>query len=125
MSSMQIDSVLAQIRALQSQVKVGAPHVAKPGAIAAGAVAAPGAAGGVQGAGATSFATVLKQGLERVNEAQNRASDIATKFERGVPGVELSQVMLESQKASVAFRATVEVRNRLVNAYQEIMNMPI
>jgi flagellar hook-basal body complex protein FliE len=39
--------------------------------------------------------------------------------------VELSQVMIESQKASVAFRATVEVRNRLVSAYQEIMNMPI
>jgi flagellar hook-basal body complex protein FliE len=50
---------------------------------------------------------------------------MATRFERGVPGVELSQVMLESQKASVAFRATVEVRNRLVSAYQEIMNMPI
>jgi len=42
-----------------------------------------------------------------------------------VPGVELSQVMLEAQKASVSFRATVEVRNRLVSAYQEIMNMPI
>jgi len=117
MSSMQIDSVLAQIRALQSQVKVGAPHVEKPGAIAG--------AGAAQGAAPTSFANVLKQGLDRVNEVQNRASDLATKFERGVPGVELSQVMLESQKASVAFRATVEVRNRLVGAYQEIMNMPI
>jgi flagellar hook-basal body complex protein FliE len=120
MSSMQIDNVLAQIRALQSQVKVGASQVAKPGDIAG-----PGAAGAAQGAAPTSFANVLKQGLDRVNQAQASASDIATKFERGVPGVELSQVMLESQKASVAFRATVEVRNRLVNAYQEIMNMPI
>jgi flagellar hook-basal body complex protein FliE len=119
MSSMQIDNVLAQIRALQSQVKVGAPHVTKPGAVGVGAGA------GVQGAGPTSFANVLKQGLDRVNETQSRASDMATKFEKGVPGVELSQVMLESQKASVAFRATVEVRNRLVSAYQEIMNMPI
>jgi flagellar hook-basal body complex protein FliE len=120
MSSMQIDSVLAQIRALQSQVKVGAPHVVKPGAIAG-----PGAAGAAQSVAPTSFANVLKQGLDRVNEMQGRATDMATKFERGVPGVELSQVMLESQKASVAFRATVEVRNRLVSAYQEIMNMPI
>jgi flagellar hook-basal body complex protein FliE len=48
-----------------------------------------------------------------------------TAFERGVPGVELSTVMIESQKASVAFRAATEVRNRLVSAYQEIMNMPI
>lgn len=120
MSSMQIDGVLAQIRALQSQVKVGAPQVAKPGAIAP--AAGPGA---VQGTGPTSFASVLKAGLDRVNETQGRATDLATKFERGVPGVELSQVMLESQKANVAFRATVEVRNRLVSAYQEIMNMPI
>jgi flagellar hook-basal body complex protein FliE len=60
-----------------------------------------------------------------VNQVQGQASDLATRFERGDPGVELSQVMIESQKASVAFRATVEVRNRLVSAYQEIMNMPI
>ena len=42
-----------------------------------------------------------------------------------VPGVELPQVMLEMQKASVSFRAATEVRNRLVGVYQEIMNMPI
>jgi flagellar hook-basal body complex protein FliE len=42
-----------------------------------------------------------------------------------VPGIELPQVMLEMQKASVSFRALTEVRNRFVSAYQEIMNMPI
>ena len=118
MSSMQIDNVLSQIRQLQQQVKLGGPSMPKPGNEAA-------AAGGVQGANATSFSSVLRQGLERVNEAQNRATVTATQFEQGVPGVELSQVMLEAQKASVSFRATVEVRNRLVSAYQEIMNMPI
>jgi flagellar hook-basal body complex protein FliE len=117
MSNMQIDGVLAQIRALQQQVKAGAPGLIKPDAVSP--------AGAAQGSGGVSFANVLKQGLDRVNEAQARAGDLATKFEKGTPGVELSQVMLESQKASVAFRATVEVRNRLVNAYQEIMNMPI
>ncbi len=120
MSSMQIDNVLAQIRSLQSQVKVGAPQVARPDAIGGA-----GATGAVAGAGQVSFANVLKQGLDGVNAAQSRASDLATRFERGAPGVELSHVMIESQKASVAFRATVEVRNRLVSAYQEIMNMPI
>jgi flagellar hook-basal body complex protein FliE len=44
---------------------------------------------------------------------------------RGVPGVELPEVMLEMQKASVSFRAVTEVRNKLVEAYQTIMNMPI
>ena len=118
MSSMQIDNVLSQIRQLQQQVKLGGPSITRPGNETA-------AAGGAQGPNATSFSAVLKQGLERVNEAQNRATVTATQFEQGVPGVELSQVMLESQKASVAFRATVEVRNRLVSAYQDIMNMPM
>lgn len=111
MSNLQIDSVLAQIRALQHQTKIGAPAALKSPA--------------AEGAGGASFASVLKQGLEAVNQAQAKSNDLATRFERGDPGVELSQVMLESNKASVAFRATVEVRNRLVSAYQEIMNMPI
>jgi flagellar hook-basal body complex protein FliE len=113
MSNLQIDSVLAQIRALQQQTKIQAPSPASGQT-------------GLAGVKPTeSFANVLKQGLDKVNEAQTRASQVTTAFERGVPGVELSQVMLESQKAGVAFRATAEIRNRLVNAYQEIMNMPI
>ena len=69
---------------------------------------------------------MLKQGLDKVNEAQTKASSISPRASSGaMPGVELSTVMLESQKASVAFRATVEIRNRLVSAYQDIMNMPI
>ncbi|MFO7325622.1 MAG: flagellar hook-basal body complex protein FliE [Pseudomonadota bacterium] len=111
---MHIDSVLAQIRALQQQTKIGAPSIAKPEAAAASGASAN-----------VSFASVLKQGLDAVNATQAQASTLAARFERGEPGVELSHVMLESQKASVAFRATVEVRNRLVSAYQEIMNMPI
>lgn len=117
MSNMQIDSVLAQIRQLQQQTRIGVPAAVRPNAAAA--------AGAAQATGGASFANVLKQGLDAVNQTQQRATDLATQFEKGVPGVELSQVMLESQKATVAFRATVEVRNRLVSAYQDIMNMPI
>jgi flagellar hook-basal body complex protein FliE len=72
-----------------------------------------------------SFANVLKQGLDEVSASQQRASTLATQFEQGVAGVELPQVMLEMQKASVSFRAVTEVRNKLVDAYQSIMNMPI
>jgi flagellar hook-basal body complex protein FliE len=117
MSNMQIDSVLAQIRSLQQQARVGAPSL-RPTQDLAG----PGAA---NAAGQPSFANVLKQGLDRVNDVQASATRMATAFEKGTPGIELSQVMLESQKANVSFRATVEVRNRLVSAYQEIMNMSI
>ena len=117
MSSLQIDAVLSQIRAMQSQIKgVGAPP---------NDVAQTAGVGGTGQSPAASFANVMRQGLDQVNQAQQRASDLATQFERGVPGVELPQVMLEMQKASVSFRAITEVRNRFVNAYQEIMNMPI
>jgi flagellar hook-basal body complex protein FliE len=118
MSNMNIDSVLSQIRSLQAQTKIGVPAALKPMAPAPGV-------GQAAGVGGASFANVLKQGLEAVNATQTQASDFATRFERGEPGLELSQVMLEANKAQVSFRATVEVRNRLVNAYQEIMNMPI
>jgi flagellar hook-basal body complex protein FliE len=60
-----------------------------------------------------------------VSQAQSKADSLAVAFERGTPGVELPQVMLEMQKANVSLRAMTEVRNKLVNAYQEIMNMPI
>lgn len=106
---MQIDSVLAQIRALSSQVK--APHTA--------------ATASTQQAGAPSFASLIKQGLDQVNQSQQSADNLATAFQRGAPGVDLAQVMIESQKANISFRAATEVRNRMVTAYQDIMNMQI
>ena len=119
MSNFAIDGVLAQIRQLQAQTKLNAPAV-RPEALAPGAQT-----GAANGVAPTDFGKLLKAGLEGVNAAQTRATNAAVAFERGTPGVELSTVMIESQKATVAFRAATEVRNRLVNAYQEIMNMPI
>ena len=111
MSQMEIDRVLAQIRTIATQVQ--RPQAPSAGA-GAGAVAGP-----------DGFAAVMKRSLGEVNAAQQSATQLATAFQKGVPGVELPQVMLEMQKASVGFRAVTEVRNRLVNVYQEIMNMPI
>lgn len=112
MSSMEIDRVLAQIRALSTQASAGVapktPQITKDTAV-----------------GGTGFAQLLRQGIDQVNSTQARASELAASFERGTPGVELPQVMLEMQKASVSFRALTEVRNRMVSAYQEIMNMPV
>lgn len=122
MSNMGIDGVLAQIRALQQQTRLSPPSIGK----------APASVGAANGLGAAapakdtvSFSSVLKKGLDAVNSTQANAATMAARFERGEPGVELSQVMLEANKAQVAFRATVEVRNRLVSAYQDIMNMPL
>jgi flagellar hook-basal body complex protein FliE len=96
--------------------------------LAAEAQRAPGVAAGPSavGGGATpDFGSVLKASIGEVNSLQQSASALAGAFEQGAPGVDISRVMVEAQKASLAFRAMSEVRNRLVSAYQEVMNMPI
>jgi len=108
MSQMEIDRVLAQIRSLSSQTRIGTSQASE-----------------TQQAGPSQFANILRQGIDQVNQTEQRATQLADAFQRGTPGVELPQVMLEMQKASVSFRALTEVRNRLVSAYQEIMNMQV
>ena len=115
MSQMEIDRVLSQIRSISQATKPNG--VGGVGGVGAG----PGTVSGVD----NGFARLLKQGIDSVNSTQSKASDLATKFERGVPGVELPQVMLEMQKANVSFRALTEVRNKFIDAYREIMNMPL
>ncbi len=113
MSQMEIDRVLSQIRTIRSEATGALDGLGR-------GVAAP------EGAEASvSFASVLRSGLDQVNSAQQSARKAATDFEMGKPGTDLPQVMLEMQKASVSLRAAVEVRNKLVTAYQEIMNMPV
>lgn len=72
-----------------------------------------------------SFATELARSLDRVSHAQNAASAQARAFELGDPSVSLSNVMIDLQKAGLSFQASVQVRNRLVEAYKEIANMAI
>jgi|SRR5271170_2831779 len=107
MSQMQIDQVLAQIRAISSQTTA----LSKP------AIQAPSTGPG--------FGDMLKKGIAEVDASQKTAATAADAYERGVKGIDLAQVMLETQKASVSFRALTEVRNRMVSAYQDVMNMSI
>lgn len=60
-----------------------------------------------------------------VNDAQQKSGALAKAFEMGDPSADLAKVMVASQQSQIAFRATVEVRNRLVQAYQDVMNMPL
>ncbi|MBU2710476.1 flagellar hook-basal body complex protein FliE [Zooshikella harenae] len=71
------------------------------------------------------FATLFKQAINSVNELQQESSDLKTRYQFSDPEVSLSDVMVAGQKASVAFDAMVEVRNKLVQAYEEIMKMPV
>jgi flagellar hook-basal body complex protein FliE len=71
------------------------------------------------------FADLLQSSIDAVNRAQTSATDMAAALERGDSSVTLPEVMIALQKASLSFQAMTEVRKRLVNAYQEVMNMPI
>ncbi|MBE8717395.1 flagellar hook-basal body complex protein FliE [Cellvibrio polysaccharolyticus] len=71
------------------------------------------------------FGEVMSQAINKVNELQKSSSSMATAYERGVEGVDITDVMIASQKSSVAFQATVQVRNKVVEAYRDVMNMPI
>ena len=71
------------------------------------------------------FAQELHNSIERINALQQTASSQVKAFELGVPGIELNDVMVDMQKATLAFEMGVQVRNRLVSAYREIMNMPV
>lgn len=72
-----------------------------------------------------SFADALRTSLDKVNDAQLSAEALSKRFSLGDERVQLSDVMIERQKASLSLQATVQVRNRLVSAYHEIMNMQV
>jgi len=71
------------------------------------------------------FGQMLRNSINEVNETQKTAKDLAAAFEAGDKNVNLSEVMVALQKASVSFQAMTQVRNNLVSAYKEIMNMQV
>ena len=81
-----------------------------------------------QGSDATEqvdFSQLLKQSVDKVNESQMDAKKLADAFQAGDPNVQVSEVMVALQKSNVSFQAMLQVRNKLVSAYQEIMNMQV
>ena len=115
-----VTSILSQIRTYQTQVTQPVNPLAEtPQTNALQGLVAP---QGIQGA---SFTDTLRGAIAGVNEAQQKSGALARAFELGEPGADLAKVMVASQQSQIAFRATVEVRNRLVQAYQDVMNMPL
>lgn len=76
-------------------------------------------------AGTPSFSEMLGQAVDKVSETQKAAGKLATAFQMGTSGVDLTDVMIASQKSSVSMQAMTQVRNKLVQAYQDIMQMPV
>ncbi len=77
-----------------------------------------------QGTKPASFADTLQDALKDVNASQNQASALSESYERGET-VDIAKVMLARQQASVGFEATLQVRNKLLSAYKDIMSMPV
>lgn len=77
-----------------------------------------------QPAGPSSFIDTMQQAVANVNGAQNRAGELSAAYERGET-VDIAKVMLARQEASVGFEATLQVRNKLLTAYRDIMSMPV
>lgn len=71
------------------------------------------------------FSKLVKSAVDQVNETQKASGALKTAFEMGDPNVTLADAMIAGQKASVAFEATVQVRNRFVKAYEEVMRMSV
>jgi flagellar hook-basal body complex protein FliE len=114
MSSLQIQQVLAEMRALQSRVSGVSDSLGS----------APGATQ-VTGTPTLDFASILKNTVDNVATMQNQATSMAEAYEAGDKSADITKVMLEVQKAGLAFRAMTEVRNKLVDAYQAVMNMSV
>ncbi|MGQ0620415.1 MAG: flagellar hook-basal body complex protein FliE [Panacagrimonas sp.] len=112
MSDIDVSSVLSQIRALKAQTG----HLSKPVSLPTDAAAA---------AGPASFGRVMSAALDRVSLSQDTASQLQSRFQLGDANTDLASVMLASSRAHVEFKGLVEVRNRMVRAYQDIMNMPL
>ncbi|OIQ83347.1 flagellar hook-basal body complex protein FliE [mine drainage metagenome] len=92
-------------------------------ALAAEASARPPADPSATAAAPSSFAGTLQAALNGVNQQMSHADTLQQAFASGQPGLSLSDVMLAGQKASLSFQAALQVRNKLVSAYQDIMNI--
>lgn len=104
MNEISPDQLLSQIRTLGKNLHTP-PPLAKPDGV--------------------DFGNLLKSSLDAVNASQQTSRAMKIGFENGTGEASLAEVMIASQKADVSFRAITEVRNKLVQAYQDIMNMPV
>ncbi len=104
-----VNSVLAQMQSIESMAKslpLDVPPAAKQ-------------------SDSPSFSDMMVKAIDTVNENQQTAAALGQRFEMGDESVDLAQVMVSMQKSRVSFEALTEVRNKLLTAYQDVMNMPV
>lgn len=107
MSDMNIDQVLMQMRVLAAQA--GGASAAQETTPSSG----------------VDFSELLGKSISAVNETQKISGDLKSRFEFGDQGVSMVDIAVASEKARISFTAMTEVRNKLVEAYKDIMSMPV
>ena len=110
MSDVAINQVLSQMRSMQALAQgqsVGAELRA------------------TDAASSSQFSNLMTQSIADVNASMQESKTVTAAFESGDPSVSLAEVMITAQKASLQFTGMTEVRNKLLTAYQEVMNMPV
>ena len=113
-----IQSMLQTLRSYQSQAAGGMDDEGnKVGSL-------NGLSGSKSTEGPSGFSDLVRQTVNKVNENQMNASKMASSYERG-EGVPLTDVVLSMQKSSLSFEATLQVRNKVLKAYEDILNMPV
>ncbi len=110
-----IERILEQLRAAQARIQ-SSTH---------GAAASQATPESKAAAAPTDFASALKTSLDQVNSLQVKATEATRLFELDPKNTNLHEVMIATQKAQISFQATLQFRNKVVQAYQDIMNMPI
>ena len=71
------------------------------------------------------FGQIMSKAVNHVDQLHKTSSQLATAYEKGQSGVDITDVMIASQKAGVSFQAMLQVRNKMVEAYRDVMNMPV
>ncbi len=110
---MDINRLLTEMRSLKSQSQ------------AFGSLASKDVAATPDNQNGPKFSELMGQAINKVNEVQHASGALQTAYLKGDPSVDITDVMIASQKSGVAFDAMVQVRNKLVEAYKDVMNMPI
>lgn len=109
MNNIDTSQLLNQLRAASMQARATSPAQSQA----------------VDGSPGASFSSFLTQSIDKVNELQQNSSALSQGFQLGDPNVSLSQVMIAKSKAGLAFEGMVQVRNKMIDAYQEIMRMQV
>ena len=106
MSDVGISQVLSQMRAMQAMARNEVPS-------------------SMETKQAEPFSELMSQSIDQVNSSMQESKATTARFEMGDPSVSLAEVMISAQKASIQFSGMTEVRNKLLTAYKDVMNMPI